>query len=190
MQPKWLLRKRTSIATIVIHGRGQVAALTFADERSPTHEFSDNNVSSCFCGPRFSPLSLHAARFRRTATILSPCGPLVASSHAEDNHGDRTKWPGLLVRRTRIQFEPQHWRVAICPFYCGDRAVSDLVAKADSGSRWRSLRRDFLAMLVSCPHAREFNRYRTHGSGLGSVARRRLRSRKDASRPRSIGRLR
>src|SRR5262249_61460510 len=126
MQPKWLLRKRTSIATIVIHGRGQVAALTFADERSPTHEFSDNNVSSCFCGPRFSPLSLHAARFRRTATILSPCGPLVASSHAE--------------------------------------AVSDLVAKADSGSRWRSLRRDFLAMLVSCPHAREFNRYRTHGS--------------------------
>src|ERR1043166_6882183 len=94
-----------------------------ADERSPTHEFSDNNVSRCFCGPRFSPLSLHAARFRRTATILSPCGPLVASSHAEDNHGDRANWPGLLVRHTRIQFEPQHWRVAICPFYCGDRFI-------------------------------------------------------------------
>ena len=189
MQPQWLLRKRTSIATIVIHSRGQVAALTLRTNGAQHMNFSDNNVSRCFCGPRYSSLSLHAARFRRTATILPACGPLIASSHAEDDHGDRANWPGLLVRHTRIQFEPQHWRVAICPFDCGDRAVSDLVAKADSGSRWRSLRRDFLAVLVSCPHAREFNRYRTHGSGLGSVARRRLRSRK-ASRQRSIGRLR
>src|SRR5262245_37640702 len=144
LQPQWLLRKRTSIATIVIHGRGQVAALAFADERSPTHEFSDNNVSRRFCGPRFSSLSVHAARFRRTATIFSACGPLIASSHAEDDYGDRANWPGLLVRHTRIQFEPQHWRVAIRPFDCGDHAVSDLVAKADSGSRWRSLCCEFL----------------------------------------------
>src|SRR5262245_27690526 len=108
------------------------------------------------------------------ATILSTCGPLIASSHAEDDHGDRANWPGLLVRHTRIQFEPQHWRVAIRPFDCGDRAVSDLVAKADSASRWWNLRRDFLAVLVSRPTAREFNRYRTHGSGLDSVARRSL----------------
>src|SRR5262245_46564754 len=64
-----------------------------ADERSPTHESSDNNVSRCFCGPRYSSLSLHAARFRRTATILSARGPLIASIHAEDDHGDRADWP-------------------------------------------------------------------------------------------------
>ena len=104
-------------------------------------------------------------------------------------NGDRADWPGLLVRHTWIQFEPQHWRVGICPFDCGDRAVSDLVAKADSGSRWRSLRSDFLAVLVSRPHAREFYRYRTHGCVLGIVDRRRLWSRKAASRPHPIGRL-
>ena len=183
-----LLRRRTPVATIVKRGRGQVPALTLRTNGAHHINFL-TIISRCFCDPRYPSLSLHTARFRRTATILPACGPLIASSHAEDDHGDRANWPGLLVRHTRIQCEPQHWRVAICPFDCGDRAVSDLVAKADSGSRWRSLRRDFLAVLVSCPHAREFNRYRTHGSGLGSVARRRLRSRK-ASRQRSIGRLR
>src|SRR5262245_37640703 len=33
---------------------------------------------------------------------------------------------------------------------------------------------NFLAVLVSRPHARESNRYRTHGCGLGSVARRKM----------------
>src|SRR5262245_27780737 len=101
---------------------------------------------------------------------------MTQSGHAMN--GDRADWPGLLVRHTWIQFEPQHWRVGICPFDCGDRAVSDLVAKADSGSSWRSLRSDFLAVLVSRPHAREFYRYRTHGCVLGIVDRRRLWSRK------------
>ena len=92
------IAKATSIATIVIHGRGQVVALTW--RTSPTHESSDNNASRCFCGPRFSPLSLHAARFRRTAAILSACGPLIASIHAEDDQGDRPTcrdyWSGIL----------------------------------------------------------------------------------------------
>jgi hypothetical protein len=160
-----LLRRRTPVATIVKRGRGQVPALTLRTNGAHHINFL-TIISRCFCDPRYPSLSLHTARFRRTATILPACGPLIASSHAEDDHGDRANWPGLLVRHTRIQFEPQHWRVAICAFYCGD---------------------DFLAVLVSCPHAREFNRYRTHGSGLGSVARRRLRSRRTLAAHAQLG---
>ena len=44
------------------------------------------------------------------------------------------------------------------------------MAKADFGTRWRNLHRDCLAVLVQYAHARLFNRYRTHDSGLGGIA--------------------
>jgi hypothetical protein len=84
--------------------------------------------------------------------------------------GIQTQRSRQLVGHTRFQFEPQHWRIAICAFDFGDCAVSDLVAKADFGIRWWSFHRDCLAVLVQYPHARLFNRYRTHDSGLGSIA--------------------
>jgi hypothetical protein len=202
MQPQWLLRKGTSIATIVIHSRGQVAALTLRTNGAQHMNFLTIMSAGVFAvlGTLHLVYTLHdfgerpryfrpadrslLPAMRKTTTAIGPTGRDYWSGILGFNLSHSI---GVLLFALLIVVTAQYqisWLKPILALVGGAFA-----ARADSGSRWQSLRRDFLAVLVSCPHALEFNRYRTHGSGLGSLARRRLRSRKDTSRPRSIGRL-